>query len=231
MDSTPLFCGGASSGLGGCGRLTLPNRGPGSGAVASVVSMESRYFSRAQLAGLYNARLCQCQLEGVGCAVWCVSFVSCLFLKEKIIPSTPSGNALGAKHTLHVPQIACEHADQKQSTSLFAEPFLPNCGGLLLPESGICIGTGERLFRATSDPRYILFPPLPHIQRSSRRLGRDRLGYDQSVILRPVLMLHMTHSVDPGILRAIRGVSLPAVLWFINGNGRGSLAPDLYINI
>jgi hypothetical protein len=125
MDSTPLFCGGASSGLGGCGRLVHSGistssdstqqhwRGPGSGAAASVVSMESRYFSRAQLAGLYNARLCQCQLEGVGCAVWCVSFVSCLFLKEKIIPSTPSGNALGAKHTLHVPQIACEHADQK----------------------------------------------------------------------------------------------------------------------
>jgi hypothetical protein len=50
MDSTPLFCGGASSGLGGCGRLVHSGistssdstqqhwRGPGSGAVASVVS-------------------------------------------------------------------------------------------------------------------------------------------------------------------------------------------------
>ncbi|KAJ7893631.1 hypothetical protein B0H14DRAFT_2684391 [Mycena olivaceomarginata] len=220
MDSTPLFCGGAASGLGGCGRLVHSGistssdstqqhwRGPGSGAAAIVVSMESRYFSRAQLAGLYNARLCQCQLEGVGCAV--------------------CGNALGAKHTLHAPQIACEHADQKAEYIFIRGAVSPQLG-LLLPDSGVCIGTGELLFRATSDPRYILFPPLPHIQRSSRR-GRDRLGHDQPGVTAEHTM-HMTHHVDPGIFRAIRGVSLPAVLWFINGNGRGSLVPDLYINI
>ncbi|KAJ7830122.1 hypothetical protein B0H13DRAFT_1916060 [Mycena leptocephala] len=108
--------------------------------------------------------------------------------------------------------------------------FIPNIhwSGLLLPESGVCIGAGERLFRATSDPRYILFPPLPHIQRSSRRLGRDRLGHHQPDV-NAELTMHVTHPVDR-ILRAIRGVSLPAVLWFIDGNGR-FLAPDLYINI
>ncbi|KAJ7842439.1 hypothetical protein B0H14DRAFT_2780642 [Mycena olivaceomarginata] len=226
MDSTPLFCGGASSGLGGCGRLTLLNshwRGPGSGAAASVV------FLAGPTRGSVHARLCQCQLEGVGCGRVVRFFCFVFILKEKLYPRLPAATLSVPNTTLHVPQIACEHADQKAEYIFIRGAVSPQLG-LLLPESGICIGTGERLFRATSDPRYILFPPLPHIQRSSRRLGRDRLGHDQPGV-NAELTMHMTHSVDPGILRAIRGVSLPAVLWFINGNGRGSLAPDLYINI